>query len=126
MNFKDIFRKHMFSLILIFLILATLWNNIIGVNNTYGVNKTVGWAYDISNLGFWFATIFPLLNLLFLLGYLLIFILNRKTIFLSSILHYFLIIASVILVFLEFLPTSLILCFISIILFGFNIVKSYK
>lgn len=126
MNFKDIFRKHMFSLILILLILTTLGNNIIGGNNTYGMNKTVGWAYDISNIRFWVATIFPLSKLLFLVGYFVIFILNRKTIFLYSFLHFFLIVTSILFSFLEFPSTSLILFFISIILFGFNIFKSYK
>ena len=126
MNFKDIFRKHMFSLVLILILLTTLGNNIIGDSNTYGVNKTVGWAYDISNLRFWVATIFPLSKGLYLLGYFVIFILSRKTVFLYSIIHFILIIASVIFASLEFLSTSLILCFISIILFGFNIFKSYR
>jgi hypothetical protein len=116
----------MFSLILILLILTTLGNNIIGGNNTYGMNKTVGWAYDISNIRFWVATIFPLSKLLFLVGYFVIFILNRKTIFLYSFLHFFLIVTSILFSFLEFPSTSLILFFISIILFGFNIFKSYK
>jgi hypothetical protein len=37
--------------VLILIILTILGNNIIGESNTYGMNKTVGWAYDII-LGF--------------------------------------------------------------------------
>lgn len=86
---KDFFTSKMFYILLfplllfiLFLILSMIFSNspIIG---TYGLNKTVGWAWDITNTT---ILIYPL-YLFYLLGYGIITLLKYKTNYIISIAH---------------------------------------
>lgn len=52
-----------------FLILITLFL-IIGISTggSFGINKTVGWAWDITNFNFWFGVIMFLLFIFMILS----------------------------------------------------------
>ena len=96
-----------------------------GETSTYGVNKTVGWAYDISNQMYLNAILFPFC-VLFLVGYLLLMILRRKTNYLLSITHFSLIILSITGTLVYYYAISNFLYLVSIPLFFIIIFKSYK
>ena len=103
-------------------ILAILFGDI----KTFGVNKTVGWAYDISNETIFTAILFTCSQILFIIGYLVLFLLRRKTNYLISIAHFELIILSLALLSYENFKINIVLSVVSLILFFVNILKSDK
>ncbi|MDR7369830.1 hypothetical protein J2X17_000601 [Flavobacterium aquidurense] len=107
------------------LVTFTLFINF-GETSVYGVNKTVGWAYDISNQMYLNAILFPFCLILFLVGYLLLMILRRKTNYLLSITHFSLIILSITGTLVYYYAISSLLYLVSIPLFFIIIFKSYK
>ena len=121
---RKIFTKYLcFLLIFLFgfgFILAYLF----GDEQSYGINKTVGWAHDISNQVFYTALIFTFSQILFIIGYLIIFLLRRKTNYYLSLTHFEIIILT--LIFHENFIVNMIFCVFSIILFFTNIFKSHK
>lgn len=122
---RRIFTNYLFFL-LIFLfgfgfILAYLFGD---DEQLYGINKTVGWAYNITNQVFYTVLIFTFSQILFIIGYLIIFLLRRKTNYYLSIAHFEIIILS--LVFFENFVVNMIFCLLSIFLFFTNLFKSHK
>lgn len=97
-----------------------------GEATEYGVNKTVGWAYDISNHMYLNAILFPFCLILFLVGYLLLMILRRKTNYLLSITHLSLIFLSITATFVCYYAISNLFYLITIPLFFMIILKSKK
>ncbi|MEL1239974.1 hypothetical protein [Flavobacterium flavipallidum] len=95
-------------------------------DESIGMNKTVGWAYDISNQMFYCALLYGFSILLFFVGYLLLAILGRKTNYHFSIVHFVLIIGAFILLNFSFFIFSTIIGLLSIAVFMKNIFSSYK
>ena len=79
MTFRDILEKRMFIVIGITWILINLTAN----NVEFGVNKTIGWAWDITNWVYWAG----LINWLIPLGYIFLALLKFKTSYIISILQ---------------------------------------
>lgn len=123
---KKIFTEYMFLLVLstfgVYFIVIYFFGN----NQSYGINKTVGWAYDISNQFFYNALIDFFSKTLFLIGYFLIFLFQRKTIYHISITHFCIIFLSCISIFFKNYIISTIFLLISIIVFFINALKSHK
>jgi len=88
MNLKSIFEKRMFWLVLVLVLLVILDTT----NQIKGINKTVGWAYDLTN--FWILTGFITFSawILYIIGYGIMAILKYKTSWKLSILHFLLIV----------------------------------
>lgn len=55
------------GVLLIISILVLIISFFISSNITYGVNRTVGWAWDLTNYRFWIGCFFSLLILLIVL-----------------------------------------------------------
>jgi hypothetical protein len=125
-DMKKIFTEHMFLLLLSTYGISYLVVYLLEDNQSYGINKTVGWAYDISNQFFFNALTYFLSKVLLLVGYLLIFLFNRKTVYHISIIHFCIIIASLISMFSKNYLTSTILFLTSMVVFFINVSKSYK
>jgi hypothetical protein len=119
---RIIFIKYMFFILTLLFLLNAVFQN----ENSFGLNKTVSWAYDISNPVFFSVIIYALSQSLFFIGYLLILILRRKTNFYISIAHSGMIILTYLSIYFENYSTTTACCFISIILFFINIFKTHK
>jgi len=111
----------MYLIILVIFALASIFGN-----DSIGINKTVGWAYDISNQIFYNVILLGFSQCLFFIGYLIIAILNRYTGFRVSVIHFGLILMSIGLLNLECFIFSTIVCMLSIIIFFKNIFSTYK
>src|SRR5215216_7375465 len=87
MDLRKLVTTKMFLLLLIpFLIVAAAGVMLISFRTsieTYGVNKTVGWAWDLTNI---YILAFPL-YFIYLLGYGLLFLFKIKTNYVVSISH---------------------------------------
>jgi len=121
---RKTFTNYLFFLLLFLFGFGFILAYLTGHQQTYGINKTVGWAYDISNQVFYTALIFTFSQILFIIGYLILFLLRRKTNYFLSIAHFEIIILT--LVFTENLIAITILSAISLLLFLINILKSNK
>lgn len=119
---KTIFTKYLFLLLLLYVIIVLSFSDF----STYGVNKTVGWAYEISELNFINGIKSSISIVIFLIGYGVIHILNRKTIYTISVLHFSILIISILVEKHNFMIANLLLFVISISLFIINLIKSYK
>ena len=119
---KITFTKYLFLLLLIFWILSLQ----IGETSTYGVSKTVGWAYNVNDLQFVNAVVFPLSQILFLFGYLVIMTFRRKTNFYLSLSHFLLIFLSFLTTSQEYFILGFVCCLASLVLFFINLAKSYR
>ena len=121
---RKIFTQYLLFLLIFLFGLGFILSYLFGDEQSYGVNKTVGWAYDISNQVHYSALIFTFSQILFIIGYLILFLLRRKTHYYLSIAHFEIIILT--LVFFENFITTIILSAISLFIFSINILKSYK
>lgn len=81
---KNLFETKMYLIILLCLPLLVRFSEI----ENYGINKTVGWAYDISGFSMYFI---KYILVMFLIGYLFLAIIKAKTNFVLSIVHFILI-----------------------------------
>lgn len=118
---KKLFTKYMFLVVLIIYVMGFIF-----ADESFGVNKTVGWAYDISNQIFYNAIFFWFSKYLSVFGYLLLAILRRKTNYNFSIIHFVLIIGTILLMAFKCFVFSTVLCLFSIAVFIKNIIGSYK
>ena len=121
---RKIFTNYLFFLLIFLFGFGFILAYLFGDEHSYGINKTVGWAYNISNQVFYTALIFTLSQILFILGYLIIFLLRRKTNYYISIAHFEIIILT--LVFFENFIVNTIFSVLSITLFFANVFKSNK
>lgn len=121
---KKIFTKYLFFLLILLFGFGFILAYLFEYEQSYGINKTVGWAYDISNQIFFTSLIFTLSRILFIIGYLIIFLIRRKTNYYLSIAHFEIIILT--LVFLENFIANAIFSVLSITLFFTNVFKSHK
>lgn len=121
---KKIFTKHLFFLLILLFGFGFILAYLFGDEQSYGINKTVGWAYDISNQIFYTALIFTFSQILFIIGYLILFLLRLKTNYYLSIAHFEIIILT--LLFYENFIVNTVFCLVSIILFLINVFKSHK
>jgi len=121
---KKIFTKYLFFLLILLFGFGFILAYLFEYEQSYGINKTVGWAYDISNQIFFTSLIFTLSQILFIIGYLIIFLIRRKTNYYLSIAHFEIIILT--LVFLENFIVNAIFSVLSITLFFTNVFKSHK
>jgi hypothetical protein len=121
---RKIFTKYLVFLLISLFGLGFILAYLFGDEQSYGVNKTVGWAYDISNQVFYTALIFTFSQILFIIGYLIVFLLRRKTNYYLSITHFEIIILT--LLFYENFKVNTVFCLVSIILFFMNVFKSHK
>ncbi|PXY39252.1 hypothetical protein DMB65_18555 [Flavobacterium cheongpyeongense] len=121
---RKIFTKYLFFILISLFGFGFVLAYLFGDEQSYGINKTVGWAYDISTEVFYTALIFTFSQVLFLVGYLIIFFLGRKTNYHLSITHFEIILLT--LIFYENFIINMIFCVFSIILFFINIFKSHK
>ena len=91
---KKLFTQKLFLLLMVPLVvtlsfLLFFWDII--TTGTWGINKTVGWAWDITNFIY-----FPfLLYFIYLLGYGICYFLKIKTDYWLSLLHFVLILVSI-------------------------------
>jgi len=123
---RKIFTKYLLFLLMFLFGFGFLLAYLFGDEQLYGINKTVGWAYDISNQIIYTALIFTFSQILFIIGYLIIFLLRRKTNYYLSIAHFEIIILSLAFMFFENFIVDMIFCVLSIIIFFINIFKSHK
>jgi hypothetical protein len=121
---KKIFTKHLFFLLILLFGFGFILAYLFGDEQSYRINKTVGWAYDISNQIFYTALIFTFSQILFIIGYLILFLLRLKTNYYLSIAHFEIIILT--LLFYENFIVNTVFCLVSIILFLINVFKSHK
>lgn len=121
---KKIFTKYLLFILLFLFGFGFILAYLFGTEESYGINKTVGWAYDISNQVFYTALIFTFSQILFIIGYLIVFLLRRKTNYYLSITHFEIIILT--LLFYENFKVNTVFCLVSIILFFMNVFKSHK
>lgn len=122
--FRKIFTKYLCFLLIFLFGFGFLLAYLFGDEQSYGINKTVGWSYNVPNQVFYTALIFTFSQIIFILGYLIIFFLRRKTNFYLSITHFEIIILT--LIFQENFIINMIFCVISILLFFSNVYKSNK
>ena len=84
MKVKNLFETKMYLIILLCLPLLVRFSEI----DNYGINKTVGWAYDFSGFTMYYV---KYIVFAFFIGYLFLAILKAKTNFILSIIHFILI-----------------------------------
>ena len=124
MNWKGIFEKGMFWI----LIISFLIGNYFSENEIRELNKTVGWSYDHSNL--WIITLYIVFGswLIFIIVYGIAALMRKKTNLNLSITHFIILIATVIIGIVNdrFGPIILIVSTVSIFVFGANIYKTLK
>lgn len=84
MKVKNIFERKMHIIMLLCLPLLIRFSEI----ENYGINKTVGWAYDISGFTMYYV---KYIVFSFFIGYLLLAIFKAKTNYHLSIIHFILI-----------------------------------
>lgn len=84
MKVKNFFETKMYLIILLCLLLLVRFSEI----ENYGINKTVGWAYDISGFSMYFI---KYILIIFFIGYLFLAIIKAKTNYIISIIHFILI-----------------------------------
>ena len=92
---KDFFEKRMMWVALIFVI-EMIWDSYWIAQSSMDLNRTIGWGWDVTNLLWWygvgnFVALLPLMNVY---GYFVLLILKRRTNFILSILHTFILIGS--------------------------------
>jgi hypothetical protein len=121
---RKIFTKYLFFILISLFGFGFILAYLFGDEQSYGINKTVGWAYDITNKVFYTALIFTFSQILFLTGYLITFLLRRKTNYYLSIAHFEIIILT--LIFYENFIFNMLFCVVSIVIFFINVFKSYK
>lgn len=127
MDIKRLFTTKMFLVllapVLLFIVCIILFIVLDDINltGTYGMNKTVGWAWELTSLN---VLAYPL-YLVYLLGYAILFFAKIKTKYILSISHYLAIIVSF-LYFESFLLESIkvLVLFVSFVLFVTNIIVS--
>ncbi|WP_264552894.1 hypothetical protein [Flavobacterium sp. N2038] len=122
---KKIFTEYMFLLLIALFTLGFTLAYLSGNMESYGTNKTVGWAYSIHNEVL-VSLIFSFSQIIFILGYFIIFRLKRKTNYYISLAHFELIILILALMSFGNFIAGFIACMASIILFFIAILKSHK
>lgn len=122
---KKIFTKYMFLLLICLFTLGFILAYLFGNEEYYSVNKTVGWAYNFSNQ-FLLTAIFTISQIVFIIGYLILFLLHRETNYYISIAHFEIIILTLSSMSFENLIVKVIFCLLCIVLFFINIFKSHK
>jgi hypothetical protein len=122
---KKVFTKYLFLLLISLFALGFILANLFGEVQYYGINKTVGWAYSIQDESL-IALIFGLSQIIYIIGYFILFLLGRKTNYYLSIAHFELIIVTLAITTYGNVMITTIFCFLSIILFFVNIFKSHK
>ena len=122
---KKVFTNYMFLLLISFFLLGFLLAYLFGDEQSFAVNKTVGWAYKISNEALLNALL-AISQIIFIFGYLIIFLLKRKTNYYISLAHFEIILLAFYSISFKNFIVSVILGAISIILFFINIYKSQK
>ncbi len=123
---RKIFTNYLCFLLIFLYGFGFILGYLFGNEQSYGINKTVGWAYDFSNQVFYTALIFTFSQILFIIGYLIIFLFRRKTNFCFSIAHFEIIILTLALLSFENFMVHMLFCGLSLILFFINIFKSHK
>ena len=83
MDWKLVFQKGMFWIFL----LTFLSVNILSSDEVEGINKSVGWGADRSNLLFYFALLLNGLILIYMIGYGVLAVLKKRTNLYFSIFH---------------------------------------
>lgn len=122
---KKLFTNYMFLVLISLFVLSFLLAYLFGDEQSFAVNKTVGWAYNISNEALLNAFL-AISQIIFIFGYLIIFLLKRKTHYYISLAHFELIIVAFYSISFKNFTISVVLGAISIILFLINIFKSQK
>ncbi len=121
---RKLFTKYLFLLLIILFGFGFILACLFGDEQSFAINKTVGFAYDISHQIMITALVFAFSQILFIIGYLILFLLRRKTNYFVSIAHFEIIILSLSLMYFENFIVNMTLCVISIILFFINIFNS--
>jgi hypothetical protein len=115
----------MFLLLITLFLLGFLLAYLFGDERSFSINKTVGSAYSISNEAMLNAFL-AISQILFIFGYLILFLLKRKTNYYISLAHFEIIILAYYSISFENFSVSIIFGAVSIILFLINIFKSQK
>jgi hypothetical protein len=123
---RKIFTKYLVFLLISLFGLGFILAYLFGDEQPYTVSKTVGWAYDISDQAIFAAFIFAFSQILFIIGYFLIFVSRRKTNYYFSIAHFEIIILTLALMSFENFMVNMIFLGLSIVLFLINVCKSHK
>lgn len=121
MNWKIIFERGMFWIILIPFILVVTGLVDIG---TYEVNKTIGWSYDIPDFQIILAGILTFSCFIFLIGYGILFFSRIKTNLKLSIIHFIIFCTSYMMFFYKILGFILVL--LSLVIFIMNMFWAFK
>ena len=122
---RKLFTRYMFLLLISLFLLGYLLAYLFGDEKFYSINKTVGWAFTVSN-EILLNVFLAISQILFIFGYLIIFLLKRKTNYYISLAHFELIILTFYSINFDNFNVSLILGTLSIIMFLINIFKSQK
>ncbi|RKR10253.1 hypothetical protein C8C83_1926 [Flavobacterium sp. 90] len=115
----------MFLLLISLFALGFLLAYLFSDEQSYSINKTVGSAYSISNEALLNACL-AISQILFIFGYLILFLLKRNTNYYISLAHFEIIIFAYYSISFQNFTISLIIGSLSIILFLINIFKSQK
>ena len=117
------FRKRMILLIITLFVIYLVFR--IFTNQNFGINKTVGWAWDVSNYYYWTGLLTWCLSFL---GYGLLFLFRVQTDLVLSRLH--LVILTILLILSQMhgsSPTVLVLFeILSLLVLAVNIIKSIR
>lgn len=87
MNWKVLFKKRMFWLILLVIGSFYIIGNFIETQ-TYSVNKTVGWAFDVTNIFLINTFLLPISQIVSLIGYGVLALFRKETSLKLSVFHF--------------------------------------
>lgn len=87
MYWKVLFKKRMFWLILLVIGIFYIIGNFVETQ-TYSANKTVGWAFDVTNVFLINAFLLPISHIISLIGYGVLALFRKETNLKLSILHF--------------------------------------
>lgn len=122
---RKLFTQYLFLLLITLFLLGFILAYLFGDERSFAINKTVGSAYTLSNEVILNAFL-AISQILFIFGYLILFLLTRKTNYYISLAHFEIIILAYYSISFENFTVSVIIGALSIILFLINIFKSQK
>lgn len=115
----------MFLLLIFLFALGFLLGYLFSDEQFYTVNKTVGWAYNLSKEILLTAFI-TCSQILFIIGYFIIYLLKRKTNYYISIAHFEIILLTLYTITFQNFTVTVVFCLLSVVLFFVNIFKSHQ
>lgn len=92
---KNVFEKYTFWIMMI-LFVITCFISYLQTYQTSNLNRSIGWGWDLTNYLYWMSLSLILSPGIFTIGYGILYLRKRKSNFLLSILHIFLVLCCII------------------------------